>query len=169
MSKQINIILAKASWCPHCVHFTPVYELASKKASSRPELSKINLDFNSYSLDNPNEESKFKSEYPGLLDHLSGYPTVYFQLLDNKTNKKKTEFIDHTIVKKEGESGINEAVDEFLDNIVNKYKSIESGGTEEHIRVQTGGMGNFQTLKSEVLYRKKYLKYKSKYLQIKNA
>lgn len=166
---KLDVILVKASWCPHCVNFTPIYEKASEEASKRPELASIDINFYSYELDNPTEQEKFKKDYPGLIDHLSGYPTVYFQMLDGKTKKKKTEFIDHSVVKREGEIGKKEAVNEFIDNIVNKYKSIMSGGTEEYIRVQTGGMEKFQTSISEVLYKQKYLKYKSKYLQIKNT
>ena len=89
-------------------------------------------------------------------------------MIDNETNKKKTEFIDHTVVTEEGSLGEKKAVKEFINNIVNKYRSILSGGKEEHMSVQKGGMINYITNVEEVKYRKKYLKYKSKYLELKN-
>ena len=112
------------------------------------------------------KDIKLAKEY--LIDYLKGYPTVYFQMIDTKSNKKKTEFIDHTVVKEQGESGEKKAAEEFINNIVNKYRSILSGGKEEHMSVQRGGMINYITNVEEVKYRNKYLKYKSKYLELKN-
>lgn len=168
MSHKINVILAKASWCPHCVDFTPIYEFTKTKIKPGNQLDGCKINFVSYELDKPNEESKFRNEFPGLIDHLEGYPSVYFQMIDNKTNKKKTEFINHSVAREQGDNGVEKAVDEFINNIVNKYKSILSGGKEEHITAQRGGMAKYMTLNSEVKYRNKYLKYKLKYLELKN-
>ena len=168
MSHQLNIILAKTSWCPHCSDFTPIYELAEKKIKPNNQLDGCKINFISFEMDKDNNESKFRQEYPGLIDYLKGYPTVYFQMIDTKSNKKKTEFIDHTVVKEQGESGEKKAAEEFINNIVNKYRSILSGGKEEHMSVQRGGMINYITNVEEVKYRNKYLKYKSKYLELKN-
>jgi thiol-disulfide isomerase/thioredoxin len=168
MSHQINIILAKASWCPHCVDFTPIYESAKGKIKPSAQLDGCKINFVSYELDKPSEESKFRQEFPGLIDYLQGYPSVYFQMIDNKTQKKKTEFINHSVAREPGTKGEQKAVDEFINNIVNKYKSILSGGKEEHMSVQTGGMVKYTTSVEEVKYRNKYLKYKSKYLELKN-
>ena len=88
--------------------------------------------------------------------------------LNNESNKIKTEFINHATAKGQDEKALESAADEFIDNIVNKYKSILSGNKELHMRVQKGGMTDYMTSMSEVEYRNKYLKYKSKYLALKN-
>ena len=168
MSHQINIILAKTSWCHHCKDFSPIYNLAIEKIKPANQLDGCKIDFISYELDKPDEERKFKSDYPGLIDHLEGYPSVYFQMIENGTNKKKTEFINHSVMRESGDKGEDKAVEEFINNIVNKYKSILSGGKEEHMSVQIGGMVKYMTSNLEVKYRNKYLKYKSKYLELKN-
>ena len=170
MSHQINIILAKASWCPHCVDFTPIYELAKEKIKSK-QLDNCKIHFDSYELDKDNQASEFKQKYPGLIDFLEGYPTVYFRMSEienNKPNKVKTEFINHAVAKEQNEKSLHNAAEEFIDNIVNKYKSILSGNKELHVRVQKGGMINNMTSIQEVQFRNKYLKYKSKYLSLKN-
>ena len=170
MSHQINIILAKASWCPHCVDFTPIYELAKERINSKQQLDNCKITFDSYELDKENQASEFKQKHPGLIDFLEGYPTVYFRMneLNNESNKIKTEFINHATAKGQDEKALESAADEFIDNIVNKYKSILSGNKELHMRVQKGGMTDYMTSMSEVEYRNKYLKYKSKYLALKN-
>jgi len=170
MSHQINIILAKASWCPHCVDFTPIYELAKQKINSE-QLGNCQINFDSYELDKDNQASEFKQKYPGLIDFLEGYPTVYFrmsELQNEKANKVKTEFINHAVAKGDDEKALENAAEEFIENIVNKYKSIASGNKELHMTVQKGGMVDYMTSMQEVKYRNKYLKYKSKYLALKN-
>ena len=47
MSK-INIILAKASWCPHCVKFTPIFEEAEN--ISKKKFKDIELEYESFDL-----------------------------------------------------------------------------------------------------------------------
>lgn len=171
MSHQINIILAKASWCPHCVDFTPIYELAKQKINSARQLDNCKINFDSYELDKDNQASEFKQKYPGLIDFLEGYPTVYFrmsELQNDKADKVKTEFINHTIAKGQNEKALASAAEEFIENIVNKYKSVLSGNKELHMSVQKGGMAKYMTSSQEVKYRNKYLKYKSKYLALKN-
>lgn len=168
MSHQINIILAKASWCPHCVDFTPIYELAKEKIKST-QLDNCKINFDSYELDKEHQANEFKEKYPGLIDFLEGYPTVYFRIteLNNKSNKVKTEFINHSVAKEQTEKSLHSAAEEFIDNIVNKYKSLLSDNKELHMRVQKGGMVNNMTNMKEVEFRNKYLKYKSKYLNLK--
>jgi thiol-disulfide isomerase/thioredoxin len=167
MSRQINIILAKTSWCPHCINFAPIYELAKEKIKSKA-LDGCKIEFDSYEMDNDSQANEFKQKYPGLLDFLKGYPTVYFRMreeVDGSPDVVKTEFIDHSVAK--GESGLDSAAEEFVDNIVNKYKSILSDKKELHVRVQKGGMAKYMTSTQEEEYRNKYLKYKSKYLGLK--
>jgi thiol-disulfide isomerase/thioredoxin len=165
MSKKINVILAKASWCPHCIHFTPIYEKAKTKAVKDKRLSGLDINFLSFELDRTDEQNRFKEEYPGLIDYLQGYPSVYFQIIDDK-KKKKTDFVDHTVAEGSSDKDVDRAVENFLNNIVNKYKSMNSDGKEEYVAVQKGGMRLFTTDMNEVKYREKYLKYKSKYLNL---
>ena len=59
-----------------------------------------------------------------------------------------------------------EASKRFLDNITNLIKSLDSDG--KILYTQTGGaMINYRTSLQEEILRKKYLKYKSKYLELK--
>jgi thiol-disulfide isomerase/thioredoxin len=168
MYREIKIILGHTSWCPHCRDFFPIFELAEKKINPNNKLDGCKINFVSFEMDKDNNESKFRQEYPELIDYLKAYPTVYFQLIDNNTNKKKTEIINHTVAKQTGEIGKKKAAEEFINNIVNTYKTIMSGGKEQHMSVQKGGMLNNITSVEEVKYRNKYLKYKSKYLELKN-
>jgi hypothetical protein len=171
MSHQINIILAKASWCQHCDNFTPIYELAKEQINSAKQLDNCKITFESYEVDKDDQGREFKAKYPGLIDYLEGYPTVYFrmgELQGGEPNKIKTEFINHTVAKGSDKKELKSAADDFIENIVNKYKSILSGNKELHMNVQKGGMINYMTSLQEVKYRNKYLKYKSKYLELKN-
>ncbi len=167
MSHDITVILAKASWCHYCDDFSPIYELAQKKIKSS-DFDNCSINLVSFIMDRPGEKEKFEQQYPGLLEYLEGYPTVYFQMSEKKSGSRpKTEFINHTIAREKGEKGIEKAVQEFIQNIKNKYKSIKSGNKEEYTTVQRGGMLKYMTLEEEK-YRNKYLKYKSKYLELKN-
>lgn len=168
MSHNITVILAKASWCPHCVDFTPIFELAQKKIK-KSALDNCSVEFVSFELDKPNEKDRFEQKHPGLLEFLEGYPTVYFQMNEiNGNSRPKTEFINHTVSREKSEKGIEKATEEFIQNIINKYKSIKSGKKEEYTTVQRGGMVKYITSTEEEKYRNKYLKYKSKYLELKN-
>ncbi len=167
MPVEIRIVLAKASWCPHCTDFTPIFEKAKDKINSKKQLGGVKIYLVSFELDNDNEKDRFINEYPGLIDFLEGYPTVYFQLKSDN-GRPKTEFINHTISREQNDEGIEKAAEEFIENIVNKYESIKSG-KKEIVRVQKGGMRNFITSLEEEEYRNKYLKYKRKYLGLKNT
>lgn len=169
MSHNITVILAKASWCPHCVDFTPIYKLAKEKIKPK-DIDNCQINFVSFELDKNGEKERFQQEYPGLIDFLEGYPTVYFQMTEKNGNSRpKTEFISHTTAK---QGGVEQAVQEFVKNIINKYKSIKSDNKVEYTTVQKGGqyrkMASNMTSMEEVEYRNKYLKYKSKYLELKN-
>lgn len=158
----INIILAKASWCPHCVDFTPIYEKTRGKI--RPsDVDNCEINLKSYSLDNASEETKFKNEYPGLIEFLQGYPTVIFHMQENNS-RPIIKFVEHTVSKGKGEKEIDDAVNEFVNNIKNMYKSIKSDNRTAHVGVRGGGI----LLEDNEKYRHKYLKYKSKYLKLKN-
>ena len=60
--------------------------------------------------------------------------------------------------------GFNQLTDKYTFPPANAL----SGNKELHMRVQKGGMTDYMTSMSEVEYRNKYLKYKSKYLALKN-
>lgn len=191
MPHKINIILAKASWCPHCVHFTPIYEMAQQKINSKQHLDNNEITFDSFELDKNEQMLAFKDKHPGLIDYINGYPTVYFKMTEKSNGKEKIESIEHVIANGKHKKAIEEAAYEFINNIINKYKTLKSDNSELHISVpnhpnhpnhpnrpnrpntpnrmiQRGGMQKFTTSIENAKYRDKYLKYKSKYLKLKN-
>ena len=144
MTNNTIVILIKANWCGHCDRFTPIFEETKKNNSN-------NYKFEVYDLADENSKDKnmfhlnhYKSE-----DLIDGYPTVLI-----KKNKKYIK-IDHTVIddKVNEKEQINKASIEFLNNIKTGIKNLEASEGQVFI----GGS-----------YKKKYYKYKTKYLLIKN-
>lgn len=164
MSKEISVILAKTSWCPHCTSFSPIYELAAEKMKNHDDMK---VKYSSYELDKSNNKQLFMSEHPGLFDHVDGYPTVFIETLDD--NKKRViTTVPHSVAKTQRKEDMHIATDEFINNIKNSYKSLMSEH-KEYRSVQSGGsnLNNKTTLNQEI-YRNKYIKYKQKYINLKN-
>jgi hypothetical protein len=168
-NKIMNIILAKASWCPHCVNFTPIYEKAIENIKSVKDFKDCNITFHSFELDKEQEKNNFINQFRGLEDYVSGYPTVFIQIKDTQNPKKVlNDTVEHVTAKGVDEKSLNDASNVFINNIRNKYKSLTSDNKELHLAVQMGGMYNNRTNIEDEKYRNKYLKYKSKYLELKN-
>lgn len=186
-NNKVSIILAKANWCQHCIHFTPIFKLAEEQINKQLKLEKdIDKDFVFYSFDveNSEEKEKFKNEFPGLIDFIEGYPTVYMQSHNGKNIR--TDFIDHVNINSNNNEDLsktevinrlqNEAASKFINNIINKYKTIYSPTKDLYINLQNGGASanikrissNQYTTLEESKYRHKYLKYKNKYLNMLN-
>jgi hypothetical protein len=90
---------------------------------------------------------------------VSGYLTVFLKIKDKQTNEKKQQTIEHT-----HDENKERATDEFINNIINMYKTLKSDSSQEFISAQKGGtMINMDKHN----YKNKYLKYKSKYLTLK--
>ena len=183
--KTYKVVLAKAGWCGHCVRFMPVFEEACERDISGYK----NIIFEPYDLeskDNPTEKINFENSYPELKDKVLGFPTIFIIIHDEKDNKMIAGTIDHTEPVSDKKKDLNEAVQRFLNNIVNGFKTLESNGKSLFIESsgenkiedkQSGGSKcctisdtiNYSSYNSKTSldYKSKYLKYKSKYLQLK--
>ena len=150
MTNRIEVILAKASWCPHCTHFMPIFEKANEDYGDQYKFSHYDFADDAAS---PNK-SNFEDDHKELIDLVDGYPTILLKK-DNKTHTK----INPTIIKN---NNIDKAVLEFRSNIENGLKTLESDRKVEHIKLDGGSLFN------EDIYKNKYMKYKEKYFKLKN-
>ena len=177
MTQEINVILAKANWCGHCQHFEPIFKHSEGIYKNNSQLKDLSIKFKEYDLANDDEKNTFMLNHFNAMDKVSGYPTVLLNIKSKSNNKYLT--IGHTIVdeKVSKNNRTDEAAKRFLQNISN---ALESEGSDNSVlHVQAGGSGsgymgpdkqtirNHQTSLEEEKYRKKYLKYKSKYLGLK--
>lgn len=170
MSKKITVILARAGWCGHCKDFEPIFEETRNNYKDEKYLNKHNINFVDYDLATDDGKNNFTINHLDALKMVEGYPTVLVNVYekDNKNNKYYT--IDHTIVNqniKDDSEKNKEASKRFLVNISNLIKSLDSDNKVLYLQTG-GGMSKYQTSSQEEIYRKKYLKYKSKYLELKN-
>ena len=168
MSEEIEIILAKANCCGFCKNFEPIYAHSIKNYKNNKELKNLNLIFSEHDLASEEKKSIFMKNHLKA-GELNGYPTVLIKI-NNK--KKDNEYlyliVEHTVLdeKQDKKKQVSEASARFLQNISNVIKSFN---TENRILyTQSGGDSNiYKTSLEEETYRKKYAKYKSKYLQLK--
>lgn len=160
--EDITVILVKTSWCPHCQHFTPIFDKASNLIKMNNDMKDKNVKFISYDMENPVEKNNFINDNPGLIEFLEGYPTVFLKIKNDK--KIRTEYIDHTVIDnsiKDADKALNMASNNFINNIVNKYKTINSDNKDTYTS-QKGGV-----CKLEDKYKKQYLELKSRYIEMK--
>lgn len=168
MSEKITVILTRANWCIHCQHFEPIFTLSEKDWKNNKYLKDFNLEFKNYDMANDDEKNIFMLEHFNALEKIKGYPTVVININDGKSSKYL--LIDHTVI----DTNVNkdkqdaDASDRFFKNISNAIKSKNSDN--KVLYLQTGGspIYNNQTPIKESIYRNKYLKYKSKYFELKN-
>ena len=149
MSDKIKVILAKASWCPHCSDFMPIYEKATENQGNKYE-------FNCYDFadDAPTpNKNNFEDDHRELVNLIDGYPTIFVKINDNSHIK-----VDPTIIRN---NDINKAVKEFINNIENGLKTLSSGRRKEYVRLEGGFIEN------DEYYKNKYIKYKQKYVELK--
>ncbi|AYV80080.1 MAG: hypothetical protein Gaeavirus8_11 [Gaeavirus sp.] len=168
MPDKVTIILAKSKGCPHCTHFTPIFDAASEKIKSNSDLKETDIKFESYELSDEQISKQFNDDHPGLLDNLQGYPTVYMEV--KRGNNIRTDFISHTV----SENGNDKkAVNEFINNIVNQYKTSTSDKKDIYMssddrmnprmqRMDLPQLGGSPDLTNDI-YKHKYQKYKLKY------
>lgn len=169
MSKEITVILARANWCGHCQDFEPIYEETIKNHDNEKISNKYNISFKNYDLATNEGKTSFTINHLDAVKMVEGYPTVIVNVNDKQNKNNKYYTISHTLI----DENINgedeqkqEASERFFTNITNLLKSIDSDSKILHM--QTGGaMVNYQTSLKEEIYRKKYLKYKSKYIELK--
>ena len=162
MSKEIEIILAKATWCRHCKNFEEIYNHSKNNYKKNSELKNLNLLFSDHDLALEDERDIFMKKYLNAMDFVEGYPTVLIKIND------KYLIVEHTVLdeKEEKKNQVDEASKRFLENISNVIKSLNS--ENKILYTQSGGSSNiYKTSIEEETYRKKYIKYKFKYLKLK--
>jgi hypothetical protein len=171
MSKEITVILARANWCGHCQHFEPIYNVAKNNHDNKNDkfLNKYKISFKDYDLATNDGKSNFTINHLDAVDMVEGYPTVLVNVRDKENKNNKYYTVSHTVIDnniKNEEKQNQEASERFMANISNLLKSLDSDS--KVLYMQTGGaMVNYQTSLNEEIYRSKYLKYKSKYLELK--
>lgn len=175
MSKEFLVILAKANWCSHCQQFEPIFQEAEKQYKSNKYLKKYDIKFKDYDMATKEGKNNFAISHLGALNMVDAYPTVIVGVHDKEKKNTKYYTVSHTVEdNKNNDNDSNpkkEASERFLNNINNLIKSINSDG--KVVYMQTGGFNdksfsNHQTLAEDSIYREKYLKYKTKYMKLKN-
>lgn len=169
MSKKITVILAKAGYCTHCKNFEPIFEESTNNYKDDKYLDNRDINFIDYDLATDEGKTNFTISHLEALKMVEGYPTVLVNIYDKNDKKSKYYTIDHTVVNHNinDKEKKKEASKRFLNNLSNLLKSLESGNKVLYLQTG-GGMRNYQTSLKEEIYRKKYLKYKAKYLELKN-
>jgi thiol-disulfide isomerase/thioredoxin len=137
--QELKVILSKVAWCGHCTNFLPVFNKSQKLTKNNKYLKDTNVNFEVYDMEE--DLAKFKSNnYEDLLPQINGYPTVIVTSLKNG-KRVNAEIINHS----------SDPL-EFINTVGETYNKLvsQSGGYEE-----------------EEFYKQKYLKYKSKYAELK--
>lgn len=163
MLTNIEIILAKANWCGHCKNFEKIYKYSQDNYKEYDEEFKnLNLVFSDHDLALEDVRDIFMINYPKAMEFVEGYPTVLLKIKD------KYLIVEHTILdeNQDKENQVSDASKRFLENISNVIKSLNS--ENKILYTKSGGSSNiYKTSLEEETYRKKYIKYKSKYLKLK--
>lgn len=177
---EIKIVLVKANWCGHCKTFEPLYEEAKKKYKKIDFLVNNITDFFKYDVNDEKEKENFTKDYSEkIFSSIVGYPTVLLIISDNdkhKDDESKHKIYEINTTKKTDKKTENEVINEFLNNIEAKLKTIlsenkntyintETDTEEEEEKVHTGGAFIKNNI-NYIDYKKKYYKYKHKYLKL---
>ena len=164
MKPEILIILVKAGYCGHCKNFEPIFKTAKNTYKSNDFLKKYNIKFEEYDIANEDIKNIFMINHYNAMDKIKWYPTIFVNIRDT-SNKKNTineySTIEHTVIGTDNKNE-EEAAQNFLTNIVNYLKTRKTDS--KTLYTQTGGYNSF----NNEIYKKKYFKYKSKYLELKN-
>lgn len=165
MKQEIIIILTKAGYCSHCKNFEPIFTIAKNIYKSNDFFKNFNVKFEDYDMVNNDIKNTFTINHNSIKDKIQWYPTVFVNIRD--TNDKNNIInvylpIEHTVVdtKIDEKNQQQEAAKRFLQNIINSIKTMESENKITYM--QTGGEKSLNDN-----YKKKYLKYKSKYHELK--
>jgi hypothetical protein len=172
----VDVVLASTTWCPYCTKFKEIFNKAQEQLNLE-NIQNCIVNYLCWDLDISRKKEEFIKKYPGIINYIEGYPTVII-LKKNGNNRPKMAIIPHSVAKTQGAQGIAEAIEVFNQNVINKLRDFDSDNKVEHVgaqhvraqhvRAQSGGMYKYMTSMEEVGYRNKYLKYKSKYIKLKN-
>lgn len=186
MSQKIFIILAKAGYCIHCKNFEPIFTTAKNICKFNDFLKNHDIKFDEYDMADNTIRNTFEINHHKIMDQIKGYPTVFINIRDTSNAKNIINDyleIEHVVANhqmdKDEDKQKEEAAKRFLENIVNGIKTLNSDSKTTYIQTGKGtgtgtgtGMGIRQTQKggSQIneMYKLKYLKYKSKYHELKN-
>ena len=150
MSDKVTVILAKASWCHYCTKFSPIFEAAEKNIKSESYFKNKDITFETYDLAEEQGKKNIFAKYPEAQLFIQGYPTVCVKTTVN--GKDRMFQVDHTAIdvnkNMKEDKLLHDAAKRFNKNIISKLMSNEQNGGDTYI--------------------KKYLKYKHKYLSLKN-
>lgn len=155
-----SIILAHASWCQHCINFKPTWEKVKSWCKSKgintQEYEDAELQMMQF---NP---TKNTAVIP--LDIIEGYPTIIIKQDSGNLIKVKNRNYEHIIDLLGGNT------------LPNKSVYIQSGGSyigknlgrsdKTRVILSRAMTGQYGGLDSSY-FKKKYLKYKKKYLEAK--
>lgn len=164
MEKEILIILVKSGICGYCINFKPIYKISENIYKSNDFLNKYDIKFEDYDMDNNDIKNIFIINHNDIKDKIKWYPTIFINIRDGNNAINSYLPIEHTIINHEinEKNQEKEAAKRFLENIVNGIKTLESDSNTLYI--QQGGLN----ILNDEMYKKKYLKYKSKYYELKN-
>ena len=155
-----SLILFYSHGCIHCNHFMPVWEKIKSYCSKKLKDVKIH--------EVESGEMQLMQFEPSRnttgvdLNEITGFPTI---MIRRNTDGKLFPIEDRrqeSIIKKlKSVVGENKHGGDSSDE--NDSKKLNGGKKNKKVKVQTGGGNNSE------FYREKYLKYKKKYLDLKNS
>ena len=136
---SLKVILVKRDGCPHCESFKPVYNDFINNLDNLKDKIKYNL--SAHIFDTEKDKSQIINHQ---LLNIKGVPSIYLTYF-NKNGQQK-------IINEITDRGSN--LSEFTNNLIKTFQNM---------KIQDGGSNH-----SLDPYFNKYLKYKNKYLSLKN-
>jgi thiol-disulfide isomerase/thioredoxin len=182
---DITIVLTKMTWCSHCKDFQEIFDNIKSRLKNNKLLKDKTVILEMYDMEQ--NEALFAEKYKDYMSKIDGYPTVLI-FIKNDKNKIQGDIIEHTVIEqidnKNKQKLINNATDMFISKVESKYKSVINGKGDEYINVEGGttmsGGGGVGKCRLDALisshdnsmeeknYKQKYIKYKTKYLNLLN-
>ena len=177
-SPDITIVLTKMTWCSHCKDFQEIFDNIKSRLGYNKLLKNKEVVLETYDMEQ--SEALFAEKYSDYMSKIDGYPTVFIFVKNNK-NKMQGDTIEHTVIEpinnKNKKKLLNNATDMFISKVESKYKSVIDENGNEYVNVETVMKGGAEKCKLEAVmvgggkgedYKQKYIKYKTKYLNLLN-
>jgi thiol-disulfide isomerase/thioredoxin len=167
MSKEISVILVRANWCGHCKNFEPIFDETKKNYLENDFFKNYKMKFVDYDMESSEGKIAFENSHGDAQNLVNGYPTIIVKISDSD-KKEKYHTIDHTVVDNsvEKKNQHQHASKKFLNKLIDLIKTVNSD--QKITYTDEGGFNNkYRTSLTEINFRNKYLKYKSKYLKLK--